>query len=442
VSAKLKLSPPPLRGRLFLFSLLGFLFLCGPAAARADSLEEAARNFARRVNSLLPSHNSVSLSVRNLSSLNAEQISHFSQAVEGEIQSRGHKISSAAAGVLLRVTLSENPASLLAIGEVVENGQSRIALESFSLAEVPYGGSNSKKVTLSRELVWKQQDPILDLKFLRSDGQKKERIAVLSPNALSLYEGEEMSWSLVKSFPIPRSGPQSRDPRAQLFQVNGDGHPNLIADFPNRFCSIDLAGTLDSTNMDCNGNGEKELIGGTLLTAGPFLIDNGAKWNSSRNYFTGELFGESGFRWHIEPFYSAAVLGLKPEEPTIFLIAAGIDGNARLLDKSEKEIRSFSGWGNEVATFHSTCNDDWYILASTRGDWTESDKITAYQFEDHSVASLDQIVALPGPVLSLGSEQVPADADFAGHHDGAIVVVRNLKTGEYEAYRISMACSR
>jgi hypothetical protein len=49
---------------------------------------------------------------------------------------------------------------------------------------------------------------------------------------------------------------------------------------------------------------------------------------------------------------------------------------------------------------------------------------------------------MPGPVLSLGSEQVPSDAEFTGHHDGAIAVVRNLKTGEYEAYRISMACGR
>jgi hypothetical protein len=422
---------------------MGFLFLCGPALTRAGSLEDAARNLARKVIPLLPSHNSVSLSVRNLSSLSAEQVSYFSQVLEGELQTRGHKISSAdSASALLRVTLSENPTSLLAIGEVVDNGQSRFALESFTLAAIPYGGSNSRKVTLYRDLVWKQQDPILDLKFLRPNGQKQEQIAVLSPTVLSLYEGEEMSWSPVKSFPIPHSGPQSRDPRAQLFQVNGDGHPNLIADFPNRFCSIDLAGTLDSTNMECNGNGEKELIGGTLLAAGPFLIDNGAKWNSSRNYFTGELFGESGIRWHIEPFYSAAVMGLKPEEPTIFLIAAGIDGNARLLDKSDKEIRSFTGWGNEVTTIHSTCDDNWHILASARGDWTDNDKISAYQFEEHDVVALDQPVILPGPVLALGSEQIPSDAEFAGHRDGAIAIVRNLKTGEYEAYRISMACSR
>jgi hypothetical protein len=441
VSAKLKLSPPPLRGRLFLFSLLGFFFLCG-SAARADSLEEAARNFARRVTSLLPSHNSVSLSVRNLSSLNAEQISHFSQVVEGEIQSRGHKISSAAAGVLLRVTLSENPASLLAIAEVVENGQSRFALESFSLAEVPYGGSNSKKVTLSRELVWKQQDPILDLKFLRSDGQKKERIAVLGINELSLYEGQEMSWSLVKYFHIPRSGPQSRAPRGQLFQLSENGHPRLIADLPKLICSIDLGGALDSVNLECNANEQKELVGLSFITAGPFLLDNAAKWDSSGSYFTGEIYAESGIRLHIDPFFSAGFLGLKSGEPPAALITAGIDGRGRILDKDDRQLLSLRDWGSQLITVHSSCDDGWRILTTAHGDRTGDDGITAYQFEEHDVIALDQPVAMPGPVLSLGSEQVPSDAEFAGHHDGAIAVVRNLKTGEYEAYRISMACSR
>jgi len=420
---------------------MGFLFLCGPAA-RADSLEEAARNFARKVTSLLPSHNSVSLSVRNLSSLNAEQISHFSQVVEGEIQSRGHKISSGdAAGVLLRVTLSENPAGLLAIGEVVENGQSRFTLEGFSLAEVPYGGSNSKKVTLSRELVWKQQDPILDLKFLRSDGQKKERIAVLGINALSLYEGQEMSWSLVRSFPIPRSE-QSRAPRGQLFQLSENGHPRLIADFPKLICSIDLGGALDSMNLECNSSEQKELVGLSFLTAGPFLLDNAAKWDSSGSYFTGEIYAESGIRLHIDPFFSSGFLALKSGEPPAVLVTTGIDGRGRILDKDDRQLLSFKDWGSQLITMHSSCDDGWRILATARVDRTGSDGIMAYQFEEHDVIALDQPVAMPGPVLSLGSEQVPSDAEFAGHHDGAIAVVRNLKTGEYEAYRISMACGR
>jgi len=380
--------------------------------------------------------------IRNLSILSSDQISNLSQVFEGELQSRGHKVShDDSSPVSLRVIFSEDLTGILEIGELVENGQSRFSVERVTLAAIPSGRSTSKKFTLVRELVWKQESPILDLKFLRPTAQKQEQIAVLSPNALSIYEGREMSWSLVRSLPIPHSGTQSRAPRGQLLQLDENGKPRLIADFPKLFCSVDLAGAFDSTNFECNSNEEKELVGVSLLTAGPFLIDNGAKWNSVGNYFTGELYAENGIRWHIEPFFTAGFLGLNSVEPPRVLITAGIDGHTRLLDHNDKELRSFTGWGNELTTIHSTCDDDWHILASARGDWTDSDKLTAYQFEEHNIVALDQPVALPGPVLSLGSEQIPSDAEFVGPHDGAIVVVRNLKTGEYEAYRISMACS-
>ncbi len=384
-----------------------------------------------------------SVSIRNLSSLSSEQISNLSQVIEGELQTREHKVShDDSSRVSLRVIFSEDLTGILAIGELVENGQSRYSLERVTLAAIPSGGSSAKKSTLVKELVWKQESPILDLKFLRPTGQKQERIAVLSPNVLSLYEGKEMSWSLVRFLPIPHSGAQSRAPRGQLFQMSGNGNPRLAAGFPKLFCSIDLGSALDTMNIECNSNEEKELVGVSLLTAGPYLIDNGAKWDSSGNYFTGELYAESGIRWHIEPFFSAGFLGLKSVEPPDVLITAGVDGRTRLLDHNNKELRSFTDWGNELTTIHSTCDDDWHILASARGDWTDSDKITAFQFEEHNIVALEQPVALPGPVLSLGSEQVPSDAEFAGYHDGAIAVIRNLKTGEYEAYRISMACSR
>jgi hypothetical protein len=443
VSAKQKLSPLRSRGWLFLCLVLALFLAAFPPSSRADSLEDAARALARKVASMLNAHEGVSVSIRNLSSLSSDEISNLSQALEAELQSRDHKVShDDVSRPSLLVTFSENLTRILEIGELVQNGLSRFSFEPVTLGPLPTGVISSRKFTLVKELVWKQESPILDLKFLRLTGEKQERIAVLSPSVLSLYDGNEMNWSLVRSLPIPQSGPQSRDSRAQLFQVSGDEHSSLIADFPNQFCSFDLVGVLDSKTLECNANGEKELIGGTLLTAGPFLIDNGAKWNSSRNYFTGELFGENGIRWHLEPFFSAGFLGLKSAEPPDVLITAGIDGRARVLGHNDKELQSFTNWGNDITTVHSTCDDNWRILASARGGWTDSDKITAYRFEERNIVALDQPVVFPGPVLSLGSELVPTDAEFVGHHDGAIAVIRNLNTGEYEAYRISIACSR
>jgi hypothetical protein len=413
-----------------------------PLSARADSLEDAARALAHKVASMLNSRDGVSVSIRNLSSLSSDQVSNLSQTLDGELQSLGHKSShNDSARVVLRVTFSQNPTGIFEIAELVENGQSRLSLERVALTTIPSGGSTSKKFTIIRELVWKQESPILDLKFLTTAEEKPERVVVLTPNALSLHENKEMGWALLKTFPISRSGLQSRDPRGQLFGQGRSGTSYLVADLHRLTCQIDLGATLNSTKMECTSNEKEELVGLSLLTAGPIVVDNAAKWNSSGNFFTGELYGENGFRLKIAPFYSAAFLGLKPEESSMFLITAGIDGRARLLDNAEKELRSFTAWGSELTTVLSDCGNSWHILATGRTDWTESDKITAYQLEKHSVIEVEQPVELPGPILSLGSEQVPSEGDFKGRRQGAIAIVRNLKTGDYEAYRISMACS-
>jgi hypothetical protein len=195
--------------------------------------------------------------------------------------------------------------------------------------------------------------------------------------------------------------------------------------------------------MDCTSNDKEELVGLAMLTAGPYTFDIAAKWDSSWNSFTGELYGESGIRLKIEPFYSASFLGLNPEKSDSLLISAGVDGHSRLSDKNLKVLESFVCWGSELTAMLSDCDAGWSVLATGKADWTDNDRITAFQFVEPAALTLDSSVDLPGPVLSLGPEQIPSEGDFTGGlRNGALAIVRNLKTGEYEAYRISMACSR
>jgi hypothetical protein len=444
VYAKQKLSPLRPHGRLFPFLLVGFLITCAPGASRADSLEDAVRLLAQKASSLLVAHGKIGIRTRNLASLDPERISHLSLVVERELQTRGHKISQGdSAGASLTVTFSQNATSFLVIGELVENGQPHFLVESVALSTMPSTSPSSQKPTLLKELIWKQESPIVDLKLLGSVGEKPEHLAVLSPNALLLYEKKESEWALLKTFPIPRSGPRSRDPRGQLFQTREDATSRLSVGLPRLNCRIDLSGAISSATTDCTSNDNEELVGLAMLTAGPYLFDNAAKWDSSGNSFTGELYGESGIRLKIEPFYSASFLGLNPEKSDSLLISAGIDGRSRLFDKNLKQMESFANWGSELTAMPSDCGAGWIVLATARADWTDTDRITAFQLEEPAALLLDSSVDLPGPVLSLGPEQIPSEGDFtAGLRNGGLAIVRNLKTGEYEAYRISVACSR
>jgi hypothetical protein len=444
VYAKQKLSPLRPRRRFFPFLLVGFLITCAPGASRADSLEDAVRVLAQKASSLLVAHGKIGIRTRNLASLDPERISHLSLTVERELQTRGHKISQGdSTGASLTVTFSQNATSLLVIGELAENGQSHFLVESLALSAIPSTSSSSQKPTLLKELIWKQESPIVDLKSLGSVGEKPEHLAVLSPNALFLYGKKDSEWSLLKTFPIPRSTTRSRDPRGQLFQTRENATSRLSVDLPRLNCRIDLSGAISSATMDCTSNDKEELVGLAMLTAGPYLFDNAARWDSSGNSFTGELYGESGIRLKIEPFYSASFLGLNSEKSDGLLISAGVDGRSRLSDKNLKVLESFVGWGSELTAMLSDCDANWSVLATGKADWTDNDRITAFQFVEPAALTLDSSVDLPGPVLSLGPEQIPSEGDFTGGlRNGALAIVRNLKTGEYEAYRISMACSR
>jgi hypothetical protein len=440
VSAKQKLSPLPISLKV----LLGLIFLCTPFLASAEPLEEVARVFTRKIALMLATGDRLSVIVHNLSALSPDQLLYFSQTVENEFRNRGHVVlDDDSTETVLKIGLSQNLTSLLIVGELVQGGKTRISLEHIDLAALDVTGqSPSKQFTLSSELVWKQWSPILDLRLLGTAPGQHERLAVLTTDTLSIYEKKDTGWTLLKSFPLRRPDLVSRDPRGELFQITEEPGNSLVASFPMFMCFVTLDNALNPGNVECNSNPQKDLVGSSLLTFGPHVVDNGAKWDSSHNYFSGAMFGESGSRWKIDPFYSAAFYSSKPGEAPDLLVAAGVDGQARVLNHDAKVLRTFSDWGSELTTAHSSCDDGWYVLAGSNRDWTGNDRLRAFQIEESSVRVFEQFVELPGPILSLGSEQVPAEGEIKNARQGAIAVVRNLKSGAYEAYRISIACSR
>jgi hypothetical protein len=80
------------------------------------------------------------------------------------------------------------------------------------------------------------------------------------------------------------------------------------------------------------------------------------------------------------------------------------------------------------------CRDETVSLYTGEGDWTQTDSIQGYlvNLNPISAAAVGDSVQTNGPVTSLQRE-----------HDtsAARAIVRNLKTGEYEAYIVTATCS-
>jgi hypothetical protein len=82
-------------------------------------------------------------------------------------------------------------------------------------------------------------------------------------------------------------------------------------------------------------------------------------------------------------------------------------------------------WGDDVGGPLALCGNPKTLIATGTGDYTQPDHLQVFALGDRATA-VSERVDLPGPVMALS-------------HDGA--VVRNLKTGNYEAYEITFSCN-
>src|SRR6202007_979123 len=92
------------RAMLFLLVLIG-----APSAVWSASLEESAKEFARKIVAALPGRESVSCEIRNISSLRPDEFGRVEQAIRAELQGQGVCVSATSGATIgIAVTLSEN----------------------------------------------------------------------------------------------------------------------------------------------------------------------------------------------------------------------------------------------------------------------------------------------------------------------------------------------
>jgi hypothetical protein len=88
------------------------------------------------------------------------------------------------------------------------------------------------------------------------------------------------------------------------------------------------------------------------------------------------------------------------------------------------------GKGIELV-IESACGGANQFLATSGCDYTETDSLQVFQMESGSPVAVSTELDVRGPILDLHSGPVAPRA-----------VVRNLKTGNYEAYQLSFSCGQ
>ena len=412
--------------------LVLLLFLAVPSVSWADSWEDSARELARKIAAVLRADASatgssrsapplspgeaVFLQLRNLSALGVLEVAGVRRAIEAELQGLGTRFAAESASrAKVLVTLAENLSGHLWVAEVRRQESNQVVMVAFERAPTARPRSPAPPLFLRKEFVWEQADPILDFALADAAGQSAAMLAVLSPTQVAVYEREAAGWNLRQAYPLTTSKPWPRDLRGQL-RIIGDF---LWVSLPGMRCH---AQTRPAQPLGCE-EGEKAWSVGL----GPRLFQP-AEFVSPRNYFSGAA-GEGSGSEKLPPYYSLISF---PEGPAILVILAGLD-SVRVTEPAAGLLATVPGWGSDLVTLESPCGSGRQVLATRNGDWTEPDGIQAFEFVDRQPVPVSPRVDFEGPVTALW----PALDGTTAHG-----VSRNLKTGRYEAYRLSTACSR
>lgn len=338
------------------------------------------------------------------------------QMIEAQFRGHGFHVSEDSSYDLkVRFTLSRDNARWLWIADYENEGTHAVLMEPFERLSLD-AESWLSRAHLDRELVFTGNSPILD--FACTGPQQSKECG----QVLVLYSDRVMLMSSEKNYPhasIGEDNPPSRDLRGKL-RLSG-------SEFEARIQDMNCPGNLEIVGMTrCSATGGVWRFSGadgvtasTLITAN----QNWFTWQNSRRP-TGAAVKRDGF-------YSIAGLTVNGEPAWI---SSGTDGNARIVsNKSSEILGTASGWGSELATVKTNCGNGWQILATRQRDRTEPDAITVYEWNGTEFRALTDPLEMDGSVVVLWSNE-----------DGgpARAVVRNLKTGNYEAYLLKVGCSQ
>jgi hypothetical protein len=376
-------------------------------SAIAANWNEPSRALAKEIASA-SGPGTIGLSVTNLSSLSKEDVAEIQRAIEAQLRASGVRVGAAEnANSEVRVTLSENLQGLVWVAEVKQGNNTQIAMVAVPRAQGAVASRSGPTVTVRKALLWLQPTQILDAIVL-DNASPNARLMVLDPETITSYTIAGDKWQREQSWKITAGHPFPRDLRGLLVPNQNRG---VDAYLPGTVCS------LSGQSIVCHDGDDPWKIG-----------QRAAFFNSGRNYFTGATApaSEGGV-----PFYSAAWLERQNYSLGIF---AGFDGRVYLTDGVNQRTISAANtadWGSDIAAVKSSCGTGMQLLVTTNGDDTQTDSLRAFEIPDREPIQVSAPQEFPGPITALWSHDATS----------AIAVARNLRTGQYEAYTVSITCN-
>ncbi len=399
-----------LRNRIRLCAVVALaLLVCLPAVAQwSDPAARLARDIAA-----ITGPGTITLAVRNRSSLSADGIPAIQRELEMQLRSAGVRVVTAnATAAEINLMLSENAQGYVWVAEVRQAGETKVAMVSAPRSTEAVPLQSGPVVAIRQHRLWSQDERILDVAVLPVS---QAHMVVLDAANATLYKMSDDRWVMEQQMPVPRPGAWPRDLRGRVLA----GRDHLFDAY--------LPGIV------CRSSATPPLVLGCVPGDDPWPIGNNqtALFGAARNFFTGVVTPGIGRLTSVPAFYSAA--GIPRPQYTLWVLAS-TDGTFHLMDGvNDLKIGSAGDWGSDLVSVSSSCGTRTQLLVTGVADGEFPDVVRAFEIADRQPVEVSPPAELPGPVTALWSS---ADGR------SATAVAHNLKTGQYDAFELTVACGQ
>lgn len=414
-----------------------FLMLGCTIPARAADWHGPEQQLARKIIAVT-GPGAVAWTVENRSSLGRRDSEIISNGLRSALETLGIRfVKPEEAAAAIAIVLSENTSAYVWVAEI----QQTAAEAAVVMVSTPREGGQAMArdpvpLTLRTIPLWSQEKRILDVAVLEESAAPTQ-IAVLDAERVSLYRLRDGKWQDEQSLPLSHARPWPRDMRGRLLPAKDH---LLDAYLPGVLCRSTPGTPLA---MSCHESDDpwplvvRALADGSGVHLPTFGLTSGPQsqvaqmsgfFASTRNFFTGVLSPGLGKFTMISKFYSAAFI---PREKYTFWLFAAVDGQVHLVD-GVTDLPFRLGWGSDLAGVRTSCGAGWQVLATSAAD-RAGDSVRAYEFPDRNAVPVSAAVDFPGEVTALWTE---------ARGDTAVAIAKNRETGNYEAFRLAMACKQ
>lgn len=195
----------------------------------------------------------ISLDVKNISSLTAADAAVIRQSLETDLtRRRFHLAQPSQDEAQVIVTLSENVDDYIWVAQFHADSSDRVEIISVSKTNAASANPPTAALVLEKKLIWQRPAPFLDFAILAAPAASASMLVVLEPDRLAYYTSADSStWQPSQTIPIPHSTPWPRDPRGSIDPDTGE------VDVANVRCTGNLA---EPDKMQCAPQAQLEQL--------------------------------------------------------------------------------------------------------------------------------------------------------------------------------------